>query len=742
MKRVVETIARFVSKTPLLGVVLAAFVFGYLFKGVVSSTPQAGTPVADARSDAQTEGDAEAEVWTCSMHPQIRLPEPGKCPICGMDLIRAEVASGSGGKKSAKAKKTPKYACSMFCVPPMPNPGKCPICGMEMVEVDMGQGGDDLGEAPTLVLSAAARKLAEVQTAEVERRLVSTEIRMVGKIDYDETRVRYITAWVPGRLDRLYVDYTGVPVKKGEHLVYLYSPELSQAQTELLQALDRVGQAQSGSSSIVNDRADQWLEDIRDKFRLWGLSDEQIVEIEQRGTPSDYMTIYAPMSGIVIHKNALEGMYVQTGTRIYTIADLSQLWVKLDAYESDLVWLRYGQEVEFQTEAYPGEVFAGTIAFIDPVLNDRTRTIKVRVNVGNAEGRLKPGMFVRALVRSKVDARGRAVDAELAGMWMCPMHPEVIQDDPGDCDRCGMPLVRTESLGFVSPDQGDAEPPLVIPASAPLITGKRALVYVEVPGEPGTYQGREVVLGPRAGDRYIVREGLAEGELVVVNGNFKIDSALQLMAESSMMSPLRDEAAVGKDGAKQAGSGDSGEATFLPAQRDLDGQGWKALDVPAAFGALLDPVFAAYLDIQRALSHDEQAEAIAAANKLGEALAAMDMGVLSGRAHEVWMTEADGIGKSAGRIGGAGGIEEARAGFALLSESMIAVAKRFGGDRAPVHRFHCPMAFAGRGADWLQAKERTENPYFGSAMFRCGTMTETIGPNPKESSTGGAGDER
>jgi Cu(I)/Ag(I) efflux system membrane fusion protein len=238
-------------------------------------------------------------------------------------------------------------------------------------------------------------------------------------------------------------------------------------------------------------------------------------------------------------------MYVQTGTKIYTIVDLSQLWVKLDAYESDMMWIRYGQEVEFETEAYPGEVFKGVISFIDPILNAKTRTVKLRVNVENPEGKLKPEMFVRAVVRAKVAQGGQVMDKAMGGKWICPMHPDIVKNEAGSCDICGMDLVTTESLGYVTVDAG-GEAPLVIPASAALVTGKRAVVYVQLPErETPTYEGREVVLGPRAGDYYIVKSGLAEGEIVVTNGNFKIDSALQIQAKPSMMSEERENTPAG-----------------------------------------------------------------------------------------------------------------------------------------------------------------------------------------------------
>ncbi|HUU82541.1 MAG TPA: efflux RND transporter periplasmic adaptor subunit [Phycisphaerae bacterium] len=519
-----QWMARLVAKAPVPALLVVAFAAGYAFRGAVVGTQ----PVQQAAAPA-TEA-APAEVWTCSMHPEVRLPKPGKCPKCGMDLIPA-----AKGPPAAR-KKAPKYACSMFCVPPMDRPGKCPICGMEMVEVK--DTGGDMDESPrTLTLSPAARKLAGIEVAPVERRFVSAEIQMVGKVEYDETRVRSITSRVPGRLDRLYADYTGIPVAQGDHLVYLYSPELLTAQEELLQELRGASRAGANAASGLDDRAADNLEAVRDRLRLWGLTDDQIAEVERRGTASDHMTIYSPIGGIVIAKHADEGTYVQTGTRIYTIADLTRVWVKLDAYESDLAWLRYGQEVEFETEAYPGDTFRGKIAFIDPVLGTRTRTVKVRVNVPNEDGRLKPEMFVRAVVQAKVAEGGRVLDADLAGKWISPMHPEIVKDGPGTCDVCGMPLVRAETLGYAADDPTKATAPLIIPASAPLITGRRAIVYVEAPDQTGTYEGREIVLGPRAGDYYLVRDGLAEGERVVVHGNFKIDSALQIRARPSMMSP-------------------------------------------------------------------------------------------------------------------------------------------------------------------------------------------------------------
>ncbi|HIJ72043.1 MAG TPA: efflux RND transporter periplasmic adaptor subunit [Planctomycetes bacterium] len=460
--------------------IIAAFIAGRLIPTKPADSDSAGSTEADTPKITQ---------WTCSMHPQIRRPKPGKCPICFMDLI--------------------------------------PVNG------DSGQIGDR-----QISFSANALKLMEIRTNPVERKFAEARIRMVGKIDYDESRIKYITAWTPGRIDRLYVDYTGIRVKKGDHMVYLYSPDLLSAQGELIQAAKSAQNISPDSSEIINRSILATLDAAREKLRLLGLTPQQIEDIEQSGKPVDHLTIYAPIGGIVINKNATEGMYVQTGTRIYTIADLSKLWVKLDAYESDISWIRYGQQVEFTTEAYPGRVFKGRISFIDPILDAKTRTVKLRVNVDNSDGVLKPGMFVRAVAGAKVAGAGRIMDTAMAGKWICPMHPDVVKDSPGPCDICQMPLQTAESLGYATIDES-AKAPLVVPASAPLITGKRAVVYVQVPGVTRpTYQGREVVLGPKAGDYYIVQSGLTEGEIVVTNGNFKIDSALQIQAGPSMMSAV------------------------------------------------------------------------------------------------------------------------------------------------------------------------------------------------------------
>jgi len=642
---------------------LLAFASGYLTRAGCSS---AGPTAVQTTSVDERHAEESAQVWTCSMHPQIRLPEPGLCPICGMKLI------------------------------PLPS---------------APTGGD--GGERRFATSEAAKALMEIETRPVERRYVTAEIRMVGKIDYDETRLGYITAWVGGRLDRLFVDYTGVTVKEGDHMVSLYSPELLSAQEELLQAMRAAGEVEEGDVAVVRHTARATLEAARERLRLWGLRPDQIKRIEETGKALDHLTIHAPAGGVVIDKHVRQGMYVETGTRIYTIADLSRLWVMLDAYESDLVWLRYGQRVEFAGEAYPGERFTGRIAFIDPVLDARTRTVKVRVNVENPEGKLKPGMFVHAVVRAEVATGGRVMDPDLRGKWMCPMHPEIVKDSEGICDICEMDLVRTESLGYVAADP--ATKPLVIPSSAPLLTGRRSVVYVEVRGtDRPTFEGREVVLGPRAGDYYIVREGLAEGELVVTNGNFKIDSALQIQAKPSMMLP---------EGGVAPGQAHHGMAPQPPTARPAK------REVPERFQEQIGDLWQAYLSLADALAGDAFEEAGQASVAMRKALDGVDMNLLTGDEHTAWMRRSGALGAVLVRSGETKDIESLRADFEVLSDEMLGVLRRFAGpSTGPVYRLRCPMASGGQGATWLQADTETRNPYFGAVMPRCGSVIETVLP--------------
>jgi len=388
------------------------------------------------------ETGVEASVWTCSMHPQVRRDEPGDCPLCGMDLIPVEEEAP-----------------------------------------------DEEVSGRSLRVSESGRKLMEIETALVMRMAVAADVALVGKVTYDEGRVSRISAWVPGRIEKLHVDYVGYEVRAGEPMVDLYGPELMAAQEELIHSHNAYREAHAGGNERLIESTRSVVEAVRERLRLWGLSESQIAEMETWGTAEPRLSIPAPISGTVVAKDVTEGEYVTTGQMLFTIADLSVVWIELSAYESDLALLAPGQPVQFTVEAVPGRTFSGVLSFIEPVVNPATRTVAVRAEVQNTEGLLLPDMFVRANV--KADAGGHGGSA-----------------------------------------------PLVIPATAPLLTGRRAVVYVELEDtDAPTFEGREVTLGPRVGDFYVVVEGLTAGERVVTEGAFKLDSALQIRAKPSMMSP-------------------------------------------------------------------------------------------------------------------------------------------------------------------------------------------------------------
>jgi len=583
---------------------------------------------------------------------------------------------------------------------------------MDLIPVHEDSGDSD-GER-TVILSESAVKLAEIATTPVVRMKPTAEIRMVGLVDYDETKLSSINAYLPGRLERLFVDYTGIRVRKGDHLVEIYSPELLAAQEELLQAVELAERAKTEDNEYLLGSTTSMIEAVREKLRLWGLTETQIQDIEITKQVSDIITIYAPLGGIVIEMNAVEGMYVKTGTTIYKLADLDHLWVKLDAYETDLNWLRYGQEVQFTTTAHAGETFTGRITFIDPVLSSKTRTVKVRVHVDNTDHRLKPGMFVQALVRPIIGGNGIPAEDNLTGKWMCPMHPEEIADEPEACGSCGMDLVPVEELGYNNHNDPQEPDPLVIPISAALITGKRAVVYVRVPDqERPTFEGRIVTLGPRADDYYIVRSGLEEDEEAVTNGAFKIDSALQITAKPSMMSPSDDEDINGEETA------DSSEEVLET----------KQIEVPTEFLTSLKPLYDTYFVLWEALADDDYERFAAGLPNMAESIKNTTTNNLSSTAKNEWNPISTEIKTLAKRAGEAKDIESARALFESYSKLIIQAAETFGSDgERSLYVTYCPMAFDFKGASWLQTVEQVTNPYFGDMMLRCGETRKTIGP--------------
>lgn len=606
---------------PLIGgifLIALSFLIGRWTSSSSTPTPHAGHEHANVATAS----------YTCSMHPQVRQNEPGKCPICAMDLVPIDSVDSDGPR--------------------------------------------------ALSMSESSRALAEIQTSVVERRFPQAEIRLFGKLDYDETKVRSLTARFPARIDELFVNFNGVAVKQGDHLARVYSPELLTAQSELLTAFRYDPQGATTDS-------------IKEKLRLWDLLPEQIESIIEEGKASDHFELKAPVTGVVVRKNVNEGDYLTTGQPLFTIVDLDVLWLRLEAFESDLAWLRFGQTIEFEVEAYPGQTFQGLIAFIEPELDRATRTVSIRVNVPNADGKLKPGMFAKAIARSQVAQAGNVFAPEYAGKWISPMHPEIVKDGPGSCDICGMDLLPAEELGYIQDPEAAA--PLIVPAAAVLRTGKRAVVYVEKPDSlRPTYEGREIVIGPRAGDVYIVVAGLEVGDRVVTQGAFKIDSALQIQAKPSMMS---------EEGQAPASHHHSHEPHASSVSHHSHEVGI-ALDIATA-KALLPFYFA----MQTGLANDDL-------NSTKAAL--MDMmgvvgheGPLSGLIHGMLgSSDLDGI---------------RRPHFETLSAAFIeAVSENADQMDTEIFQMHCPMVYPDRGASWLQSNSELLNPYFGAAMLHCGTQ--------------------
>ena len=561
--------------------------------------------------DVHNHASEEVQLWTCSMHPQIRLPEPGQCPICGMDLIPLVTDSQS-----------------------------------------------ELGP-DALKLSDTAAKLANIVTATVKRGPAEAKVRLSGKIQPDERKIKSITAWVPGRIEKLFVDFTGTEVKAGDPLIELYSPVLYTAQEELLQALV----LSKSDSSRLHDSGQLMVNAVREKLSQLGLTSQQIQEVEKRGTASDRLVISSPISGIVIHKNALEGRYVDKGTPIYTITDLSTVWVVLDAYEKDVGFLKEGQLVQFNAEALPGRTFESKVAFINPVLDDKTRSVEVRLNVSNQDGSLKPGLFVRAVVDAKLPHRGQE--------------------------------------------------PILVPATAVLKTGKRAVVYVQKPDTASwVFQGREVILGPRVGNYYEVVSGLSEGEVVVVNGNFKIDSAFQIQAKPSMMNPKTEESDTDRD------------ATSSQKKNSEMSMDAKSLVVPTAFREALQPVYDDYLKAQEALSNDDFKKAQKALVDLRQAVSAVK--TPEGHAGHFWMGIQTQITRLTKHAHHWSDIETVRKAFSKIGTQIIDLEQTFGHSGEEVlYRAYCPMAFNNAGAEWVQRDSLIHNPYFGSKMLTCGEIRGT-----------------
>ena len=320
--------------------------------------------------EAVARESAEATEYYCPMHPNIVRSRPGQCPICGMPLSE---------RAKAAAKPLSQGALARVELTPL--------------QVEMGR----------------------IGTSEIGYRALSREIRTVGIVDYDETRRAVLTAWIKGRIDKLFVDFVGQRVKKGDPLASIYSPDLLIAQGELLSAVRSLKQAKD-DAGLTRSMAESLVESSRKKLLLWGITPAQIEEIIRRGSADTHLTIYAPIPGIVTEKNVLEGRYVQEGENLYTVADLSRVWMEVKIFEDQIAGVTVGTAVEVTSTAYPEETFVGKVTFVAYAVEPATRTISARVEIENPDYKLKPGMYAWAVIRLPVgagDAVGRRFGSRL-----------------------------------------------------------------------------------------------------------------------------------------------------------------------------------------------------------------------------------------------------------------------------------------------------------------------------------------
>ena len=412
------------NKIVLIITLVAGIFIGSFFSGDSDNTEAQQAHQHDAKKEEKT-------IWTCSMHPQIKMDKPGKCPICGMDLIPLDNV-----KKSDSETQTD------------PN---------------------------EITMTEETMKLAEIQTLKVTRSKPEKEVRLLGKVKPDERLFYTQAAHFPGRIEDLYANFTGKKIVKGQKIAKIYSPELITAQKELFEAIKS------------KETYPLLYKSARNKLKLWKLSDAQIDAIEQKGEIIEELDVLADYSGVIINRKVELGDHVKEGGALYELADLSHVWVMFEAYEPDLPWLNINDNVTFTVQGLGNKLFKGKITYINPFVDAKTRVAEVRVELNNPGIKLLPEMFANGIIK-----------AELKGV----------------------------------------ENAIVVPKSAVLWTGKRAIVYVKVPNrEMPTFLYREVTLGEDLGDFYVVENGLNEGEEIAVNGVFRIDASAQLEGKKSMMNP-------------------------------------------------------------------------------------------------------------------------------------------------------------------------------------------------------------
>jgi len=418
---------------PLTILTLAIVVASWLYKGG-KLTKDGGWFKKDGHAKQE---QSATPLYTCPMHPFIIRDKPGTCPICGMELIKKL----NDAQTSSTTTQTPE----------------------QKKQADM------LGHVS---LSPTQRVMANVATVEAREQVLNKEINAVGIVQYDQSRQAKVTAWIAGRIDKLNVSTVGSYVGRNRPVAEVYSPDLLATQQEYLLAVKSREQLKNSPIPSISQNGDGLVQSAKQRLMLYGVKESQIADLEKAGKPNIRLPIYTPLSGVVIEKMVQQGQYVNTGDVLFNIADLSSVWVEIEVYENEFPNIRIGQRVEIQSQSFPGKPFAGRIAFIYPFLDPKTRTVKARVEMANPGMRLKPDMFVKAVIK--------------------------------------MPLAKA----------------VVVPVTAVMDTGKRQVIWVE--SSPGMFEPRDVQVGQRTDDQVQVLSGLRPGDKVAVSGAYLIDSESQL----------------------------------------------------------------------------------------------------------------------------------------------------------------------------------------------------------------------
>ena len=562
------------------------------------------TTVDEHQHDSEMVGET---IWTCSMHPQIRQNEPGDCPICGMELI------------------------------PLEN--------------------DDNSELDPMAISMSptAMQLANVATAIVGKTKPVKSVRLNGKVKADERSVYSQSSHIPGRIEKLMVNFTGEYVNKGQVIASIYSPDLVNAQEELFEARKIVE-----TEPLLFNSA-------KEKLKNWKLTDKQIAQILESGVVKEELPILADISGYVTEKKVNLGDYVMKGMAIYEIANLNNVWILFDVYESDMAWVKKGDAVNFTVQSLPGESFKGKISYIDPVIDPMTRVAKARVEINNSGLKLKPEMFVSG-----------TVEAEL------PIKSEAI----------------------------------IVPKTAVMWTGQRSVVYIKNTTAKGVnFMMRDVTLGPALGDGFVVNDGLQEGEEIAINGTFSIDASAQLAGKPSMMNPEGGPAMTGHN----HGGGDMPATNGTPNKTAA-----KKVSVSQKAKDALKPLFTEYLSMKDALTNDNLENAKKAGSNILKTVDGLNMALFTGESHNVWMGLSSDLKNTLQHVQHFKTLEEIRKAFQQVSNTIIGLETSFNPNDEALYVMHCPMANNNKGADWLSTSKEVKNPYYGQSMLTCGEVTKEI----------------